>query len=308
MGYDYRKTDKRINKICARQTAVNNDELTPRKVALFITTPDMPDIKEAIKTGLISKKRTKIIAVNHCLNHRSNKYDPNIASQIKRSLTKLGFEYILVNEFFESSRGIQLILEAAQKLGKIDYAFIDLCGLATPAFCDALNRIQSSFCKKTKIAITVCTTTRNTQLIIRWKDAFSSLLENTTLQILTTPISSDWLNGLFGNFENTKIDKTRLSIQFNNVRNFLWQWQAITASLNKYSIGIQSAMQYCDLTNMGLVVFDISEKKPEHDLFQYIQKICQTAKKPVSNNDSSLTPGKKAWITRRNNQRLAKTI
>ncbi len=300
MSYDH--TNTRVNKKFARATAVDNDGLLPRLVALFITVPGIPDIKKALAAGLITTK-TFIIAVNHCRKDRNSPYDKRIAAQIKRDLTRLGFRYILIDEFLESIRGLTMISDTTEKYGKIDYAFIDLCGYATPSFCSALNKLQDSFAKEARIAITICTHVRQPKLIAHWQKVFNGELDTPTLQILSTPNSGDWLGELFGGFKKSRADIAIREGQVKHIYNFLWQFQAIVAAFDKYVTNVSAATKYRDCMSMGLVVFDVVRQSGGNQLFHFISETCDNAKPPGSNGDRSLTSYQRACATRRANTR-----
>lgn len=299
MAYDHNKP--RTNKNNARQIAVDSEGLSPRRVALYITVPGVPDVKDSLASGLITNS-TKIIAINHCRKERSSPYDRKIGEQIKRDLAKLGLQHVLVDDFFESDRGLRMVADAVKQFGKIDYAFLDLCGLATPSFCSAVNKLQNLLAEKARIAITVCTRVRRPQLITRWQEVFQGELDSPALRILSTSISSEWLGELFGNFScTTKADIAAREKIIKHINNFLWQVQAIVASFDRYVTQVQSAMQYRDLTSMGLVVFNVAYQDGGNQLFHYIKDAYHNAKKPAPKGNPSLTPGKKAWVTRRKN-------
>lgn len=305
MAYDHnRPAGTRNNKNIARDIAVDCEGLTARKVALFVTVPGLPDVKAAWKAKLINRQ-TKIIAVNHCRVDRNTPYNAKIADQIKQDLTQMGLKHVLVNEFIESVRGIEKIQDAVAKFGKIDYAFIDICGLATPSFCSALNELQGSLAKKARIALTICLRVRRPQLINQWRDAFYGELESPALQILSSPISGEWLAEQFGNINGTRADAAAIEMQKKHISNFLWQFQAVVASFDRYVTRVRSALPYKDRTSMGLVVFDVIHQSSGHQLFHYISNMCNKAKLPISKGDRSLTSGKRAWITRRKNLRLS---
>lgn len=300
MSYNHNRNDKRSSKNVARGMALDNDGLKPRRVALFITVPGIPDVKEAIESGLINK-RTKIIAVNHCRKDRNSPYDAKIAEQIGRDLKRLDLQHIVVDDFMESSRGLATITSIVQIWGKIDFAFIDLCGLATPSLCAAMNKFQALLDKKARISMTVCTRVRQPRLIEQWKKAFGGELDIPTLKILSTPTTSEWLSPLFSTSKDKKSDIAAREARRKHIDNFLWQIQAIVASLNHRMIEIVSAMQYSDLTGMGLVVFDTTKQSGDNGIFHYISDICQNAQPPTSNKTAHSDRAKKAWVTRRQN-------
>ncbi len=301
MAYDHtRHTNMRKSKNNAREIAVDNEGIIPRKVALFITVPGIPDIIEALKSGLINR-RTVIIAVNHCRTDRNSAYDEKIGNQIKRNLTSLGSKHVLINDFFESGKGLQMISDASTRFGKIDYAFLDLCGLATPAFCAAVNKMQDSLAPKARIVLTVCTRARNPQIVTSWYNAFFGELDSPSLELFSTLTSGEWISQLFY-AGLSKTEKNKLLQRLSAITNFIWQWQAVSASFDKFTTKVTSSMHYCDMTPMGLVVFDITKKDGGNNLFSYIREICQSAKSPSRSDNSELTAGQKAWITRRKNQ------
>lgn len=287
MAYDHERSNKRESKSIARAMAVDSDGLKARLVALFITVPGVPDVKEALKSGLINKK-TRIIAVNHCRKNKNSPYDKRIADQIKRDIVKLGLRCVVVDDFFESFRGLALIENAVDKWGKIDYMFIDLCGLATPSFCRSLNELQSSLADKTRIALTVCTRVRQPQMIDKWKQAFGGELDSPALEILSTPTSGKWLVDMLEKSSPRKADIASKEAIRKHVDNFLWQFQAVVASFDKFVTKVYSAMKYSDMVGMGLIVFDIVRQDGGNQLFHYIQETCDSAKRQVSNKRASL--------------------
>lgn len=282
MAYDHKRSSGRESKTIAREMAVDSDGLATRLVALFITVPDIPDIKEALKSGLINKK-TMIMAVNHCRKNRGSPYDKKIARQIKRDITNLGLKCVIVDDFFESSRGLALIEGAVKKWGKIDYMFVDLCGLATPSLCRSLNELQDSLTDKARIAMTVCTRVRQPQLIAKWKQAFNGELDSPALEILSTPTSGEWLVDMLEKASPRKADIAAKEAIRKHVDNFLWQFQAVVASFDKFVTKVYSAMKYSDLVGMGLIVFDVVRQDGGNQLFHYIQETCDDAKKQGSN-------------------------
>lgn len=300
MAYNYHKSaSQRTNKNNARKIAVDSDGLTVCRVPLFITVPGVPDIKEALRGGLINS-RNPIIAVNHCRDEKTSPYKPEMAAQIKKDLDNLGLRYTLVDKLFESTRGLRKIADAVEKYGKIDYAFLDLCGLATPSFCSAINKFQDLLAPQARIALTVCTRVRRPQLIVQWQNAFQGELDSPALQILSTSISNEWIGELFEAPKGTRADREVKAKKIRHTKNFLWQVQAVMASFDNYVTQVQAATQYCDLTSMGLVVFDVSRQKNGNQLFHYIAEMCKDT------TGQSLTPGQKAWITRRKNLHLTK--
>lgn len=286
MAYDHKRSNKRESKNIARKMAVDSDGLNTRLVALFITIPGVPDIKEALKSGLINKK-TRIIAVNHCRENHNSPYDKSIADQIKRDITKLGLKCVIVDDFLESSRGITLIKGAVKKWGKIDYMFIDLCGLATPSFCRSLNELQDLLANKSRIAMTVCTRVRQPRIINHWKKVFDGELDSPALEILSTPTSGEWIVEAFSKSSDKKTDIFAKDAVRKHIDNFLWQFQPIVASFDKFVTKVSSAIQYRDFVGMGLIVFDISRQDGGNQLFHYICETCKSAKRPLSNRVAS---------------------
>lgn len=286
MAYDHKRSSGRESKTIARAMAVDREGLKTRRVALFITVPGIPDIIEALKSGLINK-RTLIIAVNHCRKDRRSPYDKRIASQIKRDITKLGLKCVVVNDFLESSRGLSLIEGAVKKWGKIDYMFIDLCGLATPSFCRSLNELQNSLADKTRIALTVCTRVRQPQMINKWKQVFNGELDSPALEILSTPTSGEWLVDMFEKSSPRKADIAAKEAVRKHINNFLWQFQAVVASFDKFVTKVHSAIKYGDMVGMGLIIFDVVRQDGGNQLFHYIQETCDSAKRQVSNKIQS---------------------
>lgn len=287
MAYDHKRSNKRENKSIAREMAVNSDGLKARLVALFITVPGVPDVKEALKSGLINKK-TRIIAVNHCRKDRYSSYDKRIVSQIRRDITKLGLKCVIVDDFFESSRGLTLIEGAVKKWGKIDYMFIDLCGCATPSLCRSINELQDSLTDKARIAMTICTRVRQPQIIHKLKLVFYGELDSPALEILSTPASGEWLVDMLEKSSPRKDDIAAKEAVIKHIDNFLWQFQAVVASFDKFVTKVYSAIKYCDLVGMGLIVFDVVRQDGGNKLFHYIKETCDSAKRQVSNKSASL--------------------
>ncbi len=300
MAYNHeRSMSTRIQKNIARTAAVTNYGLLAAKVAKFITVPGIPDIKEALKLGRITLN-TFIIAINHGRKDRNAPYNHKVIAQIERDLTEIGFKYVVIGEFFESNRGISMIGDVVKQHGKIDYAFIDLCGLATPSFCSALHKMQHLFSEKATIAITMCTSVRQPKLIDQWCDAFFEKLYPLTMQIMSTPTSCEWAGKALLSKRSPGQEVLRKQLC-----NFLWQYQAVLASFDMYTTEVVAALHYRDFTRMGLVVFDITQKEGGNNMFHYIEEICENAKQPGANGDRSLSRGERAKATRRENAMLA---
>ncbi len=200
---------------------------------------------------------------------------------------------------------LMLVLQQLKLLptsgGKIDFAFIDLCGMVSPAVCSALHQLQDSFAPKARIALTSLMEIRQRLSIRAFMKAFGEL-DSRALQILSASGSTQWVSGIlnshwdvaYGGRIHFSADEKRIAQGQNNVINFVWQWQAATAALDGWEISVSDAIRYGDGLTMGLVVFQLVKTKPQGE-FAAIQAICRpkgTTTKP------GFSSAKQAWITR----------
>ena len=306
MDKPYDLTAKRPQKDIARTLAVKKHGKVA-KVALFLTIPSIPDIKQALKTKTISKQ-TKIIVAHFekkasvATNHRN-------CEAIKSDLRRAGFrDFLVVCDYLEKSFG-----EIKTYLGrsKINYAFIDLCGEITSSVALMLHNLQDFFAEKARIGFTVAVNGRSYNNLAEYRRVFDGHLPVEATAILQSPHMGEWMSGMFGYVKidaqgyYTTREKARM-MSVNVVGNFLWQFAAVTSVMNNRKIDLMDAIMYRDETNMGFVQFVLGEKESRENAasrlepMEHVLKVA-SIRKSKSRSESRSESALKAWVTRRNN-------
>lgn len=288
--YDLRS--RRPEKDTARNLACEYRGKT-HKVALFLTVPGIPDIRLALKNGLVGASTT-IIVVN---------YDRGLCLKIEKNLREAGFrKFHVIDGSLENS------VKYIESLGlRIDYAFLDFCGCINNGVHSMLFKMRGLFADNARIAITLCSKIRSRSFIDNYQSSFNRVLPNEIMGIFSTPLAHTWVSGLVnGYFE---ANSARIHLPGHNIRrmarsnitsNFVWQVAAVWSALCNRELKFVDTHIYHEnkqgATSMGFVQFWAKKIKDDPARFGKVEvKTLKTKKVEDWRRAAAL----KAWETRR---------
>lgn len=211
-----------------RTIATRKIDSTPYQTALMFPGEQQLCIKQALRSGIITKK-TFIYAVEK---------DPYVTWKIREYLDQAGFNYYL-------HEGDLFTFKLPNK-AKIDYAFVDLCGPITPYTLKWLHDNQNHFMDNCRFIATFSTLTRGmSQFVEELNSNLSKIVkDNTTIQLVKMG-RGDLVRNDFGyiSHHNTQTKQSFLVANHNVRTTYLTTVDALIAVFSKQ---FDLQLDYCN--------------------------------------------------------------
>ncbi len=279
----------RVVKNGVRSIATRKENRTSKN-ALMLPGLQLKCVKEATQNGLIKKNHTHLHIIEEV-----NK----TAKIIEKRLKALGWRK---NKYTIHNNSLHLI-ELPENI-KIDYAFIDVCGVIDGDIARWLHENQEKFHAHARIGLTFCAHVRHGRL---FTDDINNVLsagqQNESMKILAQS-NSNWLFKTFGliNGKRNKIRKNKLA-GWNSMKEIMQAtWSTIYCAFNNFNLSVNHSIQYkepgCAITMHYIEVQLSGFNKTRQNRFEWIRYHAPEIVRPCSDRSES---SRQAWVTRRAN-------